>query len=76
MGCVRGGDTGYVGRVAVAEVMLFDDEMRELVVEGFPIGRVREAAKNQGMISVAQDGLLKAFEGSTTIEEVMRVTTD
>lgn len=76
MGCVRCGDTGYIGRVAVAEIMRFDDEMRKLVVEGFPIDKVREAAAHQKMITIAQDGLLKALEGFTTMEEVMRITID
>lgn len=75
-GCLRCNDTGYAGRVAVAEVMVFDEEMRQLVAEGFNMEKVAEAAKRQGMISLQQDGLLKALEGSTTIEEVMRVTSE
>ncbi|MBI4457538.1 type II/IV secretion system protein [Candidatus Uhrbacteria bacterium] len=75
-GCLRCGDSGYVGRVAVAELLQFDDDMRELVAKGFPQEQVREAVKKQHMITLRQDGLLKALEGSTTLEEVMRISTE
>jgi type IV pilus assembly protein PilB len=75
-GCLRCGDTGYVGRVAVAELLVFNEEMRDLVAAGFPAEKAREAAIRGNMISLKQDGVLKALEGSTTIEEVMRITTE
>jgi type IV pilus assembly protein PilB len=75
-GCLRCGDTGYVGRVAVAEMMLFNEDMRLLVTKGFPLEEVEKAARKQEMITLKQDGLLKALEGSTTIEEVLRISTE
>lgn len=75
-GCLRCGDTGYVGRVAVAELILYTDEMRQLITKGFPLDEVRLSAKRQHMITLKQDGLLKALEGFTTIEEVLRISTE
>ncbi|KPJ85504.1 hypothetical protein AMJ57_02895 [Parcubacteria bacterium SG8_24] len=75
-GCLRCGDTGYVGRVAAAELLVFDEKMGDLVAEGFPAEKARLAARESGMISLQQDGLLKALEGLTTIEEVMRITAE
>lgn len=75
-GCVRCGDSGYVGRVAVAEMIVYDEEMRGLIAKGFPMEEVKVALRHQEAISLRQDGLLKALEGSTTIEEVMRITAE
>ncbi len=75
-GCLRCNDTGYNGRVACAELIQFNEEMRELITKGFPIDEVKAAIKRQQALSLKQDGLLKALEGSTTIEEVMRITTE
>ncbi|HSD12175.1 MAG TPA: GspE/PulE family protein [Patescibacteria group bacterium] len=75
-GCVRCGDTGYVGRVAVAEMIIYDEDMRALITKGFPMEEVKKVLAKQGAISLRQDGLLKALEGSTTIEEIMRITAE
>ncbi len=75
-GCLRCNDTGYNGRVACAELIIFNEELRELITKGFPIDQVKEALKRQQALTLKQDGLLKALEGSTTIEEVMRITTE
>ncbi|MEY4744979.1 MAG: hypothetical protein RL272_924 [Candidatus Parcubacteria bacterium] len=75
-GCVRCGNTGYIGRVAVAEMIVYDEEMRALITKGFPMEEVKKVLVRQGAISIRQDGLLKALEGSTTIEEVMRITAE
>lgn len=76
LGCVRCNNTGYVGRVACAEIMAFDDEMRTLVAAGFPADKVREVLAGRHFISIQQDALLKALEGFTTIEEVFRITAE
>jgi len=75
-GCLRCNNTGYSGRVAVAEIMAFDEEMKQFVARGFPVDKVKEALKKKGVITLKEDGLLKALEGSTTIEEVMRITAE
>ncbi len=75
-GCVRCGDSGYVGRVAVAEMIVYGDDLRLLISQGFPMDKVKEQLVRQGAITLRQDGLLKALEGSTTIEEVLRITAE
>ncbi len=75
-GCLRCNDTGYVGRVAIAEVLRFDDAMRQIVAEGFTTEKADPVARKSGFLTMQQDGVLKALEGLTTIEEVMRVTSE
>ena len=62
--------------MAVAELILYTDGMRKLITKGFPLDEVRVEAKAQHMITLKQDGLLKALEGFTTIEEVLRISTE
>ncbi len=76
VGCVRCGNSGYVGRVACAEMIVYDEELRLLITKGFPMDDVRKILNKQGVITLRQDALLKALEGSTTIEEVMRITAE
>jgi type IV pilus assembly protein PilB len=76
LGCVRCNNTGYIGRIACAEIIPFDTVMRDLVAEGYPIEKVRAAIKAKGLITLQQDALLKALEGLTTIEEVFRITAE
>jgi type IV pilus assembly protein PilB len=75
-GCVRCNNTGYVGRVACAEIMPFDTAMRDLVAKNFPVEEVRAAVTRQGLLTIQQDAMLKALEGFTTIEEVFRITAE
>jgi type IV pilus assembly protein PilB len=58
----------------VSEVLAMTKEMEELVTKGPTTSEVQDLAISQGMITMAQDGILKVLEGSTTIEEVERVT--
>jgi type IV pilus assembly protein PilB len=76
LGCVRCNNTGYVGRVACAELIPFDTEMRDLVSEGYPVEKVRLAIGRKGLLTLQQDAMLKALEGLTTIEEVFRITAE
>jgi type IV pilus assembly protein PilB len=73
-GCPRCKETGYSGRVSIAEMLLFTTSARKLVEKGFPIEEVEKEAKNQHMIVLRQDALLKALEGITTVEEVYRLS--
>jgi type II secretory ATPase GspE/PulE/Tfp pilus assembly ATPase PilB-like protein len=73
-GCVRCKGTGYVGRVAIAELFLFNASARKLVERGFPLEEARAEAKKQEMITLRQDAILKALAGLTTLEEVFRVS--
>lgn len=70
-GICRG--TGYKGRRAVAEILLLDDEMRELIANRASIRQVKELAAKKGTLFLHQAALKAAFDGDTTLEEVQRV---
>jgi type IV pilus assembly protein PilB len=72
-GCGRCGGTGYRGRMGVHEVMLVSEEIAKLTVEEAPADDIRKMAIEQGMLTLRQDGLAKVKEGSTSIEEIVRV---
>ncbi len=72
-GCVSCGFTGYQGRIGIHEVMPVTSAIRELINRCASADEIASEAKKQGMISMCQDGINKAFGGITTVEEVMRV---
>ncbi len=72
-GCNKCRDSGYKGRTPIAEILVATDPMKKIITAGFKMDEVREEIKNQGMISMRQDGFLKAIEGITTVSEVLRV---
>jgi len=77
VGCPECGNTGYKGRVAVIEALVFDQEIRDMVMSGEPIDNIRNyATKNCGMKSLREDAVEKALRGETSLEEVIRVTVD
>ncbi len=73
-GCARCNGEGYMGRVVISEVLEATENLRKIISYEFNIQALKEEMKNQGMISMKQDGFLKVLEGLTTIEEVMRAT--
>ena len=73
-GCEKCSNTGYKGRTALYEVMVLEDEIRELVLSGGSAYEVRQKALQHGMISLRESGLYKIRNGVTTIEEVVRET--
>jgi len=74
-GCMTCSDTGYKGRVALYEVMVIKDNIREAVLQGASVFELRELARNNGMKTLREAGIQKIREGMTTPEEIMRVTT-
>lgn len=74
VGCDRCNGEGYHGRLGVYEVMAMDTDIRKLVTQSGTTEEIDLAAKKNGMLSMIQDGFLKAAKGMTTIEEVLRVT--
>ena len=66
--------TGYLGRTTIMEFLVMDDELRRLVMQHAGMGEIEEAARARGMRTMYEDGLAKALQGLTTIEEVLRVT--
>jgi type IV pilus assembly protein PilB len=78
---VRGIDTpqsphGYSGRAGIYEVMDVNPEIQKLIIDHATSGDIQRLAVSQGMITMRQDGYLKALAGITTLEEVNRVTSD
>lgn len=65
--------TGYQGRIGIYELFEIDSEMEKVILKSPPISEVQELAVKKGMITLLQDGLLKVLDGTTSIEEVMRV---
>jgi type IV pilus assembly protein PilB len=72
-GCPRCKDTGFYGRLALHEVMVMTPEIRRLVVQNAPADALHAEAIRDGMIPLREDGVNKALQGLTTIEEVLRV---
>jgi type IV pilus assembly protein PilB len=73
-GCMTCSDTGYRGRIALYEVMLLNEEIREAILRGASAIELRELGRTQGMITLRESGLQKIREGVTTLDEVARVT--
>jgi len=73
-GCDSCNNTGYRGRLGIYEIMVFDDEMREMVMSHASTNLLRNAARKRGMRTLRQSGLIGIYEGLTTIEEVVKQT--
>jgi type IV pilus assembly protein PilB len=72
-GCFRCSNTGYKGRVGVYELLLVNEEIRQLTLDHASGSQIKDAAIGAGMITLRQDGLRKVKEGITSVEEIMRV---
>jgi len=72
-GCQRCSGTGYKGRIALVEIMLMSPEIEQLTIEEASTLEIKKIATEQGMRSMRQDGWDKCSEGTTSIEEVLRV---
>ena len=66
--------TGYLGRTTIMEFLVMDDGLRRQVMQHAGMGELEEAARARGMRTMYEDGLVKAMQGLTTLEEVLRVT--
>jgi general secretion pathway protein E len=76
VGCSRCNGTGYRGRHAILEVLVIDDELRDLIQSRKGARQIEAVAVKRGMRSIFADGCSKALAGVTSIEEVMRVIQD
>jgi len=72
-GCEKCNNTGYLGRIGVYEVLRVSEKIAKKILERADAASVEKAAMEDGMIIMKQDGYLKALDGVTTIEEVIRV---
>jgi len=66
--------TGYHGRTTIMEFLVMSDPLRRLVMQHADMGKIEDLAREEGMRTMYEDGLVKSLSGVTTIEEVMRVT--
>jgi general secretion pathway protein E len=76
LGCENCLDTGYLGRTGIFELLVIDDNVKELISKRLGSHIIKEAAIEKGMSTLREDGLRKALAGETTLEEVCRVTQD
>lgn len=72
-GCKKCNGIGYKGRTTISEVLVIDKEIKELIFQNAFSTQIRDKAMEKGMLTMAQDGILKVLEGETTMEEVERV---
>jgi type IV pilus assembly protein PilB len=75
-GCDKCEGTGYSGRIGIFEVLKVTEQIGRMIMENRSSDEIQEEAIEKGMITMLQDGYLKALDGITTIEEVMRVSKD
>ncbi len=72
-GCTVCNNSGYKGRLGIYEILIMSDEIKAALSESISEYQVRELAKQQGMTTMQQDGMLKVLDGITTVEELLRV---
>jgi type IV pilus assembly protein PilB len=73
-GCSRCKETGFLGRMAILEVLTVSEEMRELVLHNTSAKAIRDLALKEGMKTLQMAGLRKAKSGQTSLDEVLRVS--
>ena len=76
MGCEHCIQTGYWGRTGIFELLIVDDEIRDLITKRAGAHIIKHTAMDKGMSTLREDGLNKVLAGETTVEEVCRVTQD
>ena len=74
--CQSCGGSGYLGRMGIYEVFPVSDPISKLILQRAPMAEIEKLAVTEGMITMKQDGYLKAIEAVTTLEEVLRVAQD
>ena len=75
-GCENCLETGFLGRTGISELLVIDDEIKDLISQRRGSHIIKKAAVEKGMSTLREDGLRKALAGETTLEEVCRVTQD
>ncbi len=67
---------GYKGRIGIHEVIKMSPTIRELIMKGGTAAEIETQARSEGMLTMLQDGIVKAVQGLTTIEEILRVVSE
>ena len=73
-GCDNCHGSGYKGRMGLFEILVMDDDLRDLVMKGSATSLIRNEARKRGMRTLRESGLGAIYEGQTTIDEVVRET--
>ena len=73
-GCPKCNGTGYKGRTAIYEVLFISERIRDLIVKKAPVDEIRRVAREEGMTTLRESGVLKALAGITTVDEVFKTT--
>jgi general secretion pathway protein E len=73
-GCEHCFNTGYRGRIGIFEILELNSQLKSLILKAFDANRIQEEALRMNMVSLRRDGIKKVLSGTTTIEEVLRVT--
>jgi len=74
VGCEKCLNTGYIGRTGIYELLIVDDEIRQMINRRADANELKQRARQKGMLTLREDAMLKASQGITSIAEVLRVT--
>ena len=75
-GCPRCGKTGYLGRTGILESLTIDDRIRDMIIKRAPLDEIKKYALSQGMTTLRDGAFQNLASGVTTLEEVLRITTE
>ncbi|MCQ9208013.1 MAG: Flp pilus assembly complex ATPase component TadA [Omnitrophica bacterium] len=75
-GCAKCNQTGYRGRMGTLEVLVIDDKIREMIIQGTSSDQIKEYARSKGMKTLRENGLEKFIRGETSLEEILRMTAE
>ncbi|MGB2706114.1 MAG: GspE/PulE family protein, partial [Candidatus Omnitrophota bacterium] len=75
-GCPRCNNTGYMGRMGVLEALPIDDKIRDMIVKRIPNDEIKKYAVSRGMMTLRDSALENFAAGLTTLEEILRITTE
>ncbi|MCD6265295.1 MAG: type II/IV secretion system protein [Deltaproteobacteria bacterium] len=73
-GCIKCRGTGYLGRVGIFEVLSVTERIKDIIAQGGSADMIRQAACNEGMVTLRENAVKKMLDGETTYQEVIRVT--
>jgi type II secretory ATPase GspE/PulE/Tfp pilus assembly ATPase PilB-like protein len=73
VGCPRCENTGYSSRVAIAEVIDINEQLKEMINDGSKDLNLEAVKKTEDFVTIKQDGIIKVLQGVTTLEEILRV---
>jgi type IV pilus assembly protein PilB len=73
-GCDTCNNTGYRGRVGLFELMVLNDDLRDMIIQNAATDELREAARRFGMVTLRDAGMDAVYAGVTTVDEVVRET--